>query len=222
MTAMEKALPCRIDTDKGALQLQRERGISFRRIGLLLGGLLLLPVLLLIALRNWNALFVYLIVLGFLLPVLLLPALLFWLARRRQDKQFDQHFICGPQKLVCVKNGKPVSATPYTDIWLGSDTLLLRDKPHPLYIGQGKSRIPLWLVHDVQREIGRRIPPTQFFASDYDMGRALLGRRPLLGLRLILARFTVVAVVLLVLGLKLFSFLDHLHVFSLWKIFHPR
>lgn len=220
---MEKAVPCRIDTEKDRLLLQREQlSQSLRRIGLLLSVLILLPLLVLIAFRNWTAVFVIVIVLALLGLFLLLPGLLFWLARRRQDKQFDQHFICGPLKLVHVKNGKPVSATPYSDIWLGSDTLLLRGKTYPLYIGYGKNRTPFWTVHDVQREIGRRIPPAQFFASDYEMGRALLGRRPLLGLRLILARFTVVAVVLLVLGLKLFSFLEHLHVFSLWKIFHPR
>lgn len=216
---------CRIDTDKGRVEMLRaQQNRLFLRIGLIVIPITLLFILLFWLLGNGDAnamkgvmLFISIIV---LVPMLL--GMLVYLGRRKQDRLFDQHFVCGPQKLVHVKNGKAVAATPYADIWLGSDTLLLKGKSYPLYMGYGKLRSPFWMIHDVQREIGRRIPTSQFFASDYEMGRALLGKKPMLGLRLILARFAVIGVIGLVLVLKLISVLDHLHVFNLWKIFHPR
>ncbi len=215
----------RIDTDKSAVEMQRTQ----QNRALLRAGLILLPLLLLLAGMLWlgtskiPGLFgkAGIPLLGLLVVFFIVIPLLVYLGRRRQDRLFNQHFICGPQKLVHVQNGKPVNATPYAAIMLGDETLLLNGKAHPLYIGHGKFRFPLWTVHDIQREIGSRIPASQHFASDITMGLALLRSRPLLGLRLVLARFMVVAVILLVLALKLFSTLEHLHIFTLWKIFKP-
>ncbi len=214
----------RIDTQMDAVLVQRQQ----QNARLLRIGLIVIPVALIFAALFWfmggqgagarkGMLFFFSLVAG--LPVLL--GLTVYLGRRQQDRLFDQHFICGPHKLVHMKQSKPVSATPYEKIWLGDETLLLNGKRHPLYIGQGKLRFPLWSVHDIQREVGNRIPDSQHFSSDFEMGRALLFSRPALGLRLILARFAFIGLILLALALKLFSLLDHLHVFTLWKIFKP-
>lgn len=216
--------PPRIDTDRGQLEISRlQQNQSFIKTGLIIVPLLAIGFLFIwwSSSSNPKLMSAMLPTLFSISGILVLVPLFLLLGRRKQDRLFDQHFVCGPQKLVHVRNGKAVTATPYADIWLGSDTLLLKGKSYPLYMGYGKRRSPFWMIHDVQREISRRIPPSQLFASDYEMGRSLLGKKPLLGLRLILARFTVIAVIGLVLVLKLISVLDHLHVFNLWKIFHP-
>ncbi|MDQ8035885.1 MAG: hypothetical protein REI12_00570 [Pedobacter sp.] len=210
----------RIDTDRSGIEMQRAQQNRL----LLKAGLVVIPLFLLIAaviglsglqLRQLFPL------LFFIAALLVLTPLLVYMGRLRQDRLFDQHFICGPQKLVHVKQGKPLSATAYADIWLGSDTLLLKDKAIPLYIGMGKLRTPFWTVHDIQREIGKRLPPAQHFHSDHEMGKALLGKNSLLGLRLILARYAVVFAIIAVLLLKLMQVLHQLHLDTLWKIFHP-
>jgi hypothetical protein len=222
-TAPEKTashVSVRIDTDKSRIEMQR---LEQNRL-LLKSGLIVIPLLILLALFLWFSG----IDLAGLTPVffliaalLVLTPLLVYRGRRKQDRLFDQQLVCGPQKLVHIKQGKPVGATPYADIWLGSDTMLLKEKTFPLYIGLGKLRAPFWMVHDIQREIGKRIPPEQLFNTDHEMGRAMLGRNKTLGLRLIFARYAVAIAIALVLLLKLFQVLHHLHLDKLWKIFHP-
>jgi hypothetical protein len=220
-----KRVGMQIETNKGRVEALRLQQNSL----LMRLGLIIIPVALLFSLAFWflgdgsdNAVKGIVLFLSIILLIPLMLGLIIYLSRRQQDRFFDQHFICGPKKLVHVKNGKAVAATPYTDIWLSSDTLLLKGISFPLYLGYGKRRAPFWILHDIQREIGSRIPSSQFFSSDYEMGRALLGKKPLLGLRLILARFAVIGVMILALVFKLIGVLDHLHVFNLWKIFHPR
>ncbi|MGH8492559.1 MAG: hypothetical protein ACRERR_05565 [Moraxellaceae bacterium] len=210
----------RIDTDKSGVEMQRLQ----QNRKLIIIGLIIIPLLVLLGLLLWfsridlpglQPLFFMLFSLTLLLPLLV------YLGRRKQDKLFDQHLICGPQKLVHIKQGKPVSATPYADIWLGSDTLLLKGNAFPLYMGYGKLRTAFWMTHDVQREIGKRIPAAQLFHSDHEMGKAMLGKHSILGLRLILARYAIAGIIALVLLLKLMQLLHHFHLDKLWKIFHP-
>lgn len=210
----------RIDTDKSRIDMQR---LEQNRL-LLKSGLIVVPLFMLMAIFLWFSgidLAGLTPIFFFIVALLILAPLLVYIGRRKQDRLFDQQLICGPHKLVHIRQGKPVGATPYADIWLGSDTMLLKGKAFPLYTGLGKLRTPFWMVHDIQREIGKRIPTGQLFNTDHEMGRAMLGSKPILGLRLILARYAVAIAIAVVLLTKLFQVLHHLHVDKLWKIFHP-
>lgn len=225
VTATTQATPerkavVRIDTDRAALELQRaQQKRSMVRVGLIILPLLLIVgVLMTLAGGRFGGAMV--LTLSVMIAVIVLLVLAVYLGRRKQDRLYDQHFLCGRDKLVHVVQGKPRRAWPYTDIWLGSESLVVGKERLPLYLGYGKMRIPFWSYADVQREIGARIPPQQNMANDIDLGRALMKKSPWLGLRIVAARYAVALTVILVLLLKAWNIIEHFWGVKLWQILH--
>ncbi|MCC2637750.1 MAG: hypothetical protein K0Q68_1469 [Moraxellaceae bacterium] len=217
--APRKAL-ARIGTDRGALEMARAQ----QNRQLLRAGLILVPLLLLAGLSLWlllpaQAMAPLAGLLGALavLPVLVLLTL--YSSRRQQDRLYDQHFICGPDKVIHVVRGKPVRALPYEAIWLGEDSLILGKQRLPLYVGHGARRSALWNIGDLQRELGTRIPHTQHL-GEIELARAMLAQGRLVGLQVLSARFVIIITVILVLLLKLWQLLPHSLIGQLWKFHH--
>lgn len=207
----------RIDTDRAALTRARAlQNTQLARLGLVLVPLLLSGsgLLLWLAPAAMRAPLLPLLGLFALLPPLIGLALL--LGRRRQDRLYDQHLLCGPDKLVHVVAGKPVRAVPYEDVWLGEDSLVLSARRLPLYIGVGRQRSALWQLGDLHRELGPRIPHHQQL-GEIALGRALIARGRTAGLSVLAGRF---AVALAVLALVLAKLASMLPVNSLGKLLH--
>lgn len=218
---MNKTSSVRIDTDRSTYELLRTgQNRSLVRIGLLLLGAFLL-ILLVVFLADGHSGILVVAAMVAVLAIIAAPlALLFYAGRRRQSRLYDQYFLCGPQKLIHVVRGKPQRAIPYTDIWLGNESLVLGKERLALYRGHGKHRSPLWSHADVQREIGARIPPEQNMATDIDLGRALMKQSPWLGLRILAARYAVALTVVLVLLLKAWNVIQHFWGVKLWQVMH--
>lgn len=210
----------RIDTDRSALEAQRARqNHVLMRTGLLMLPLAAIIVLMLFLVPEPLATAVRLLA----IMMLLLPALvvlMLYLGRRKQDRLYDQHFLCGPDKLVHVVQGKPRRAVPYTAIWLGTESLVFGKERMPLYTGVGQYRSALWAVSDVQREIGARIPATQNMASDLELGRELIKQDMMMGLRIVAARYALVIVVAGLVLLKAWNIIQHFWGVKLWQIMH--
>lgn len=211
----------RIETDRTALDLARTE----QNRQLMKSALLLVPLLLIsgLALRFLmpdsasgpaNTLLVMLIA----LPCII--AFLLYIGRRQQDRLYDQYLVCGPEKLVHVVGRKAVRATPYQDIWLGDETLILGKKRIALYQRRGRIRTALWTVADIQREIGSRIPGAQQLNSDYELGKMMLKQGRLIGLHVLSARFLLGIAIALLLLLKTWSVAHNLLPWKLWGIFH--
>lgn len=223
-TANPRKNSVRIDTDSSGFLAQRQQ----QNAQLLKVGLIALPIALIFVALFWflgpqneGAIKGIGLFSGIIFGIPLLIYLINYLGARHHERLFDQHFICGPQKLVHIKQGKPVSATPYEKILLGDATLVLDKQRLPLYLGKGTRRKALWLMHDIQREIGSRIPPEQHFSTDLDMVRAVWKQQPGLAMNVLAAQFALAIVVIALVLLKILSLLDHLHLFTLWKIFKP-
>lgn len=192
--------PARIDTDRVALEAARAAQVRHLK----LASWIILPLLL-----GLGALLYFYLPGGatgqarYIPALLLVPPLLIALAllagRRQQDRLYDQHLLCGPDKLIHVVAGKPVRAVPYAAIWLGEDSLILDTRRLPLRIGQ---RSALWKRDDIERELAGRIPPQQRL-GEVALGRALLARGQLVGVEVLAARFLVI-IVLLVIALTQF------------------
>lgn len=210
----------RIDTDRGALELARARqNRQLLRAGLILGPLLLLAGLALWLLLPPQAAGPLPGLLGALVALPLLVLLTLYSSRRQQDRLYDQHFICGPHKVIHVVRGKPVRALPYAAIWLGEDSLILGKQRLPLYVGHGARRNALWNIGDLHRELGTRIPHTQHL-GEIELARAMLAQGRLVGLQVLSARFMIIITVILVLLLKLWHLLPHSLIGQLWKFPH--
>jgi hypothetical protein len=209
----------RIDTDRAALELQRAQQNRIAALAgvLLLGLVAAIGLILFFSGPHSTALVV---IFGSIVALVVVLGLAFYASRRKQDRRYDQHFLCGPDKLVHVVQGKPRKAWPYASIWLGSESLVLGKERLSLYQGHGKQRIPFWSYADVQREIGARIPPGQNLANDIDLGRALMKQNLWLGLRVVAARYTVAIAVVLVLLLKAWNFIQHFWGVKLWQVMH--
>ncbi|MDP2227029.1 MAG: hypothetical protein Q8J78_06095 [Moraxellaceae bacterium] len=208
----------RIEPDISAL----EAAFSEQNRLMLRAGMIVIPLTLLMFGIMWLVLGsessqAFRIILPILAILFFIPLFLL-LQRRQQRRQFDQHFICGQRKLVHVIASKPRKAIAYEDIWLGDNTLVLGSKLIPLYRGHGRHRHRFWPVSDIQREVGQRIPLTQTFDNDFLLGRALLRHQPLLGLRLIMARFAVGIAIGIVLLLKLAEVVSHFGLLKLLKL----
>lgn len=153
-----------------------------------------------------------------MIGLLLIIPLLIFLGRRHQQRLLDQALVCGPQKLVHVVAGKPRRATSYGYIWLGENVLVMDHQLHTLSQGHGLYRQRLWPMHDIQREIGMRLPPTHVFDTDLALAMALLRLRPLLALRVFGARFGVAIALGLFLLLKIAEVASHFGLFKLLKL----
>lgn len=195
--------PARIDTDRDALAAAR----AWQGRQLKIASLLVLPLL-----AALGAL-LYLHLPGgpsgparYLPALLLVPPLLVALAlmagRRQQDRLYDQHLLCGSDKLIHVVAGKPVRAVAYEAVWLGEESLVLGARRLPLYLGQGPRRCALWKREDLERELTGRIPAAQRL-GETALGRALLARGQLVGLQVLAARFLVIIVILVIALLQL-------------------
>lgn len=209
----------RINTDHHSLAAAR----AVQNRQLLKMGLVLVPLLLLLAGLMWlvgNGGAGAMAASGLVVFVLLLIPLMIYLGRRRQDRRYNQHFICGPKKLVHVVNDKPVKAITYEDIWLGDESLVLAGKRTALYLRNGRQKLPLWSVSDVQREISARIPDSQCFSSDFELGKALLRRGKLVGLSILAARFALVITIGLLFLLKLWNVVSHFWGWKIIDVFH--
>ncbi len=209
----------RIDTDRAALATAR----TLQNAQLLRAGVIGLPLLLVLGGLLWwlmpapgRAALVPLLVMLLLLPLLL--ALALYSGRRQQDRRYDQHLLCGPDKVVHVVAGKALRAVPYSLVWLGEDSLILGKQRLPLYMGYGTRRSALWQLGELQRELGTRIPHTQHL-GEVALGRTLLARGQLAGLSVLSGRFLVIILVVLVLLLKLWSLLPHGAITKLWTFF---
>lgn len=214
-----RKIHARIGTDRSALELARaQQNRQLLRAGLILG-----PLLLLAGLALWlllpQATGPLPGLLGALVALPLLVLLTVYSSRRQQDRLYDQHFICGSDKVVHVVRGKPVRALPYTAIWLGEDSLILGKQRLPLYIGHGTRRSALWNIGDLHRELGTRIPHTQLL-GEIELARAMLAQGRLVGLQVLSARFMIIITVILVLLLKLWHLLPHSLIGQLWKFPH--
>lgn len=215
--AMSARKLARIDTDRAALARARAlQNTQLARLGLILVPLLLSGsgLLLWLAPAAMRAPLLPLLGLFAILPLLI--GLAFLLGRRRQDRLYDQHLLCGPDKLVHVVAGKPVRAVPYEDVWLGEDSLVLSARRLPLYTGYGRQRSAFWQLCDLHRELGPRIPHHQQL-GEIALGRALLARGRAAGLSVLAGRF---AVALAVLALVLAKLASMLPVNSLGKLLH--
>lgn len=217
-----RKIHARIGTDRDALEVARAlQNRQLLRAGLILGPLLLAGLALWLLLppettRPLRGLLAALAALA-VLPLVVLLAV--YTNRRRQDRLYDQHFICGPDKVIHVVRGKPVRALPYDAIWLGEDSLILGKQRLPLYVGYGAQRSALWNMGDLQRELGTRIPHTQHL-GEVELGRAMLAQGRLAGLQVLSARFMIIITVILVLLLKLWQLMPHSLIGQLWKFHH--
>lgn len=218
-TAATARQVARIDTDRAALAAAR----ALQNMQLLRAGVISAPLLLLLGGLLWwlmpgagRAALLPMFALLLALPLLL--ALALYMGRRRQDRLYDQHLLCGPDKVVHVVAGKARRAAPYSEIWLGEDSLILGKQRLPLYMGLGVQRSAFWQLGELQRELGARIPHTQHL-NEIALGRTLLARGRLAGLSVLSGRFLVVILVVLVLLLKLWSLLPHGALTKLWTYF---
>lgn len=215
-----RKIHARIGTDRSALALARaQQNRQLLRAGLILGPLLLLAGLALWLLLPPQATGPLPGLLGALVALPLLVLLTLYSRRRQQDRLYDQHFICGPDKVIHIVRGKPMRALPYEAIWLGEDSLILGKQRLPLYVGHGARRSALWNIGDLHRELGTRIPHTQHL-GEIELARAMLAQGRLVGLRILSARFMIIITVLLVLLLKLWQLLPHSLIGQLWKFHH--
>lgn len=209
----------RIDTDRAALATAR----ALHNTQLLRAGVIGAPLLLLLCALMWWMLpaasrTAIQPVLIMLLTLPLLLALGLYAGRRQQDRRYDQHLLCGPDKVVHVVAGKARRAVPYNEVWLGEDSLVIGKQRLPLHIGYGVQRSALWQLGDLQRELGTRIPHTQHL-GEIALGRTLLARGQLAGLSVLSGRFLVIILIVLVVLLKLWSLLPHGILTKLWTYF---
>lgn len=198
----------RIDTDRDALATARtQQNRQLLRAGVVLVPLLLLPLPVLYATlpvaRPWLPSLA-----GVALALPLLVALLVYAGRRGQDRHYDQHLICGPDRLVHVVGGKPRQALPYSEVWLGEDSLVLGRRRLPLQLGRGPQRCALWNAGELHRALGPRLPAAQRL-GELALARALLARGRLAGLQVLAARFALALAVILALMIKLWQLLPH-------------
>lgn len=210
----------RIDTDRDALAMAR----ALQNRQLLRAGLLLVPMLLLLALTLWlllpaEAARTLTPLLSLLLALPLLLGLALYAGRRQQARRYDQHLLLGPDKLIHVVRGKPVRAVPYSAVWLGEESLILDRQRLPLYLGYGAQRCALWNIGDMQRELGARVPPAQQL-GELELARVMLAQKRLVGLRILSARFLIFLVIALLLLLKLWNVLHHSLGWRFWDLFH--